>query len=606
MKFSYFYFVGVAAIVTLTGCIDDKYDLSDIDTTSEFKIKDLVIPMNMDALTLDDVITTDDEDQLKKVTINGKTIFAVEESGTFESDDINVNKFSAESKPMNPNHAIFDLSEGMSVKGRRAGSTKRVYAIEDRVFEPLEYDAPDVDPSIRSLKYLYFTDRDEKDLSLTITLDASTLGDKVGSYIENLVISLPDGLSVVNAIADGYTYSPSLYNQSSGELKVGRVNVVDGKAQVKILANGIDFSSYKNPIVYDETEDVSRFVLTSEFSIEKGCSLVIEGSDDDLAGLPSVLDFEVTYQVEDILANAIMGDIYYRLEGTGLQIDPIELNDLPDFLADEETNLILANPQIYLSLDNPVGEFGLGYQSGLNIIATREDDPEGKKYPLDNDMEVPGQTGNFNFVLAPYPNKIPDNEILPEYAENIQKLTYSGLGYILSGAGLPNKLDIELVNPMIPKKMTTKPFNLGVNITGMKGNYEFLAPLALTGDSKIIYTKTEDGWGSEDLDALTIELLSITTIATSTVPLDAEVAVYPIDTDGRRIPDVEVVPMILPANAQDYPLTFEIKGTIKNLDGVFITATVRPDGSSETLTPDQQISLKNIRAKVTGNYTKKF
>ncbi len=40
-----------SAVVGLTGCVDDKYDLSDIDTTTRIQVNDLVLPVNIDAVT---------------------------------------------------------------------------------------------------------------------------------------------------------------------------------------------------------------------------------------------------------------------------------------------------------------------------------------------------------------------------------------------------------------------------------------------------------------------------------------------------------------------------------------------------------------------------
>lgn len=43
--------MGLSAAVLITAassCVDNAYDLSDIDTTSRFNAKDLVIPMNID------------------------------------------------------------------------------------------------------------------------------------------------------------------------------------------------------------------------------------------------------------------------------------------------------------------------------------------------------------------------------------------------------------------------------------------------------------------------------------------------------------------------------------------------------------------------------
>lgn len=40
----------------LYGCVDSDYDLSDIDTTAQFKVNDLVIPVNLNDILLSDII----------------------------------------------------------------------------------------------------------------------------------------------------------------------------------------------------------------------------------------------------------------------------------------------------------------------------------------------------------------------------------------------------------------------------------------------------------------------------------------------------------------------------------------------------------------------
>ncbi len=42
----------IAAMLLLTGCMDDNYDLSNIDTTSEVKVNGLVLPVNVKPVTL--------------------------------------------------------------------------------------------------------------------------------------------------------------------------------------------------------------------------------------------------------------------------------------------------------------------------------------------------------------------------------------------------------------------------------------------------------------------------------------------------------------------------------------------------------------------------
>jgi hypothetical protein len=50
----------------------------------------------------------------------------------------------------------------------------------------------------------------------------------------------------------------------------------------------------------------------------------------------------------------------------------------------------------------------------------------------------------------------------------------------------------------------------------------------------------------------------------------------------------------------------KITGEIKHLDGMRYTARVVGSNSSAALSPDQNISIANIKAKVSGSYTKEL
>ena len=96
----------------LTGCIDNGYDLTDIDTTSEIKVNDLTLPVNLAPVTLSDIIAVgeNEDDKVKEVTINGKTFYAVEETGSFSSDPLRIDPFSAAPDPIYPTSAEFALT----------------------------------------------------------------------------------------------------------------------------------------------------------------------------------------------------------------------------------------------------------------------------------------------------------------------------------------------------------------------------------------------------------------------------------------------------------------------------------------------------------------
>ena len=86
-----------AAMLVLAGCIDDHYDLSDIDTTSQFRVIDLQLPLNLSPITLGDIISLDDDSRIKVVTVDGSEIYALTESGSFSSDAIRISPFTVAS-----------------------------------------------------------------------------------------------------------------------------------------------------------------------------------------------------------------------------------------------------------------------------------------------------------------------------------------------------------------------------------------------------------------------------------------------------------------------------------------------------------------------------
>ena len=72
------------ASLTLSGCIDDKYDLSDVDTTIGIQVSNLTIPVNLDAITLSNILSLDDGSVIKDVD----GYYAVLINGDFTSSDI--------------------------------------------------------------------------------------------------------------------------------------------------------------------------------------------------------------------------------------------------------------------------------------------------------------------------------------------------------------------------------------------------------------------------------------------------------------------------------------------------------------------------------------
>ena len=111
------------------------------------------------------------------------------------------------------------------------------------------------------------------------------------------------------------------------------------------------------------------------------------------------MTLNVNYSISCLAANAVSGKIRYMLEGSAMNISPISLSDIPDFLAQDGTDLILANPQIYLSVNNPVANENLGYQTGLCLTAHRNNEAP-KEFTLDNEYFEVGYNKNVDGSLT--------------------------------------------------------------------------------------------------------------------------------------------------------------------------------------------------------------
>ena len=87
MNFKRFLLPSIAVAMGLcafTSCIDENYDLSNVDTTAELQVKDLVLPINIDEIAMNQFVSIEDTGHIK--VINGEYVLI--DSGTYQTDDI--------------------------------------------------------------------------------------------------------------------------------------------------------------------------------------------------------------------------------------------------------------------------------------------------------------------------------------------------------------------------------------------------------------------------------------------------------------------------------------------------------------------------------------
>ncbi len=572
MKYSKLILAGMASCLGLTACMDDKYDLSDIDTTAKFQVNDLTIPVSIDEITLKSMFDLDESDPDAAVkVINGE--YAVVRTGTFGSSEVKIDPIHLRGTAGNPSRST--IQTGFSGVPP-TGFETRVSLTSSPV--DFDYACGSVPSEILAIESVTGA------FDLSLTLDISELGVVLkNTVIKDLVVSVPKGLTGVP--------SEGTFDAANGTVTVSEAKVVNGVYRLVLKCTAIDFAKAGGQF----TPSTHYAALHGSVSVLSG-EMLVKGS--DVSGsLPPSFTLHSALQLSDIDVESFTGDMRYDI--TGVNISDVLLNDLPDILTQKETRISLMNPQIYLGVDNPLSPYGLQARTGLSITSNFDDAPSHTA-----SLDAPGyfdvkSLAHSVYVLSPSEPATfqPDKEF---------HVPFTALSTVLEGDGLPASLKITLDEPNIFRQHVNE-LPIGVSLGEVSGTYDFIAPLAFGAGSQVVYTDTQDGWNDEDVDAITIETLRVTTTVSSNLPFSLDFTGYPIDVEGKRINNVSITGANIPANASGQEVVIEITGEVTHLDGIVFTATGKvPGNMSNALTPGQGITCSDIRATVSGYYVKEL
>lgn len=584
MKASRFMLTGMSALslLALSSCIDNAYDLSDIDTTARLQVKDLTIPLNLDHITLDQVIDLDDDSEIVKETdAQGNVFYAIKKEGTFKSDPIDVDQFTTSKPDIDASVTTLRLSRELQLlPGFVPGGITAYYPIESN---PTEFTskANNIDKSIKYIKKIGV----ETQFSTKVKITG--LNSTLMSHIkfEDVKLKFPLGLDATPNIGT--------YNPETGILDLSSEDIspdTNGEIIITMNIKGIDATAKNVTANYNERS----FTYQDYIQVVEGRVSIYADSE-----LPSEITFTQTPNVEPIKVTSFTGDIEYDVDD--FSIDPVNLNDIPDFLNQAGTEIKVDNPQIYLSMNNPLAAYGIYFQTGFQLTSKRGNQSE--TFVIDNGtFKTPNTTASKNnFLLSP---KIPTTYY--EGYENPNWVAFSTLGNILTGVGgIPTTIEVEAINPQMPQQTVTD-FKLGTTLEAVSGSYAFYAPLQFTDGSQIIYSDVIDDWYDEELDKMTITKLKLNFDGTTEVPFAMELTIKPIDTTGKVIAGVTSTKAIINSKANNQPIEIAIEGNIKNIDGISIDAKIVNKGNDTTLSPNMKLFFNNLKATVTGYYEDEF
>lgn len=590
------FYAGISLCVALTSCVDNDYDLGNLDTLVKVPVNDLTIPVNVEPVKLENIFNIDENDPNNCVkVVNGE--YAVSRDGHFESENIEVKEIRMSRPVINSSTNIINLKPELT----RATSPEQMsFGVQSEV-RTFTYTSSNVSSYIQGI------DNIKCNMTLKMDINIRELQGKVsGISMSGISLQLPKGL--VGVTVEG---SNSTYTKSTGVLTIPSTTSTGATLSIVVHASELDFAFLKGineaDFIPSTTDADNGYIsVTGAFYLLDGILTIHENNiSGSLAQLPSQLTMTVDYTTYDTTVSEFTGDLHYQIKD--VDIPSAELNDLPDILTQETTNLALENPQIYLSISNPFVAYDLKAATGLKITTHRTGKPA-KEFVLNQEIELIASNavnGVFHFVLSPT-----DPTMRPEGMENAKWIEFSDLGYLLAGEGLPTELSFDLIHPYVPTQHIDN-FKLGVNIGTVDGDYNMLAPLGMKEGSQIVYSDDFDGWASEDLNCCTIERLSISTNASSNIPIDVTLTGYPIDEQGNRIygangEPVEIDGAIIPANAQNHHIYIHTTTTIpsgSNINGIrFVATAMANEPNSPVLSPDMTIILDNIRVTADGYY----
>lgn len=555
----------------LCGCVQDDYDLADVDTTARLTVNNLALPVKIDNVKLSSIIDIKEGGDIQVVA--GR--YAVRKQGTFSSAEIRIEPVHFDAPPGSSSTKVLHLATP-----RQGVATARR---TDPVFYPLEsepldyaYSADNVSESIISISSV-----GTQGFRMVLTLQATGLP-STGITFRDVVFGLPMGLATDY---DGY-------DPATGLLTIPSFPA--GGTGVEIGISAVDFPAFGGTLAN------RRATIAGSIRLIGGRLEVDPGALNDFTP-PSTVTLTTSCSMGAIDLTEFSGEVQYGIDD--VRVSPVSLSSLPGFLKQPGTDLRLADPEILLTVSNPLAANGLEARSGLTITSVSKD---GLRTPYT--LDPPGYftvKAQPQSVIALSPRDPTFEGEGGQQPEDGRWVPFSSLGAVLSGDGIPSTLEITLDSPQVfPQEVTRLP--LGRQLGSVRGDYTFFAPLSLEPGAKIRYQDDLDGWNDPDVDAIVIESLTVTASVTNNLPIAVNFTGYPIDVNHRDIDGVQIVPTPSTiAAGETTDVTITITGVVRHLDGISFTADATAQ-SDQPLAPGMTVDLADIKARVSGYYEKEL
>lgn len=556
-----------------TSCIDNSYDLNkDIDMTISAGGEHLAIPVGYtEKITLDKIIELDEGDDLQ--IVDGE--YHLLKKDNIDETNTSVKLVTVE-ESLNP-------IEPIKVLNNQEYDIKHEVLFENIGTEDvIEAQAHGIDKAVIEIGSLTADTPTKLTLSFKIETTNTIMYDRV--TIGNMTITFPDfikfeggqsglngqTLTITNEIIyknnPTFTKSLSIAKYSFGE-KYGDGNKIkeeNGDRILKIEEEKITIKT--NGIVYGA-----------------------QGSG-SLSITPTVT-----------LAEMAVSEVYGTIQ-PDIDVKPteVELNNLPDFLQDDEIRLDITNPVFSFNANNP-----LNTDVEMDGVLTGYKDGKVTKI-----VKIGSGNGGASITLKPSGDKqqtisiVRDEQTVVE--ANATKVVVPNLNDIIET--IPDHINVELKPAVKTEQYYT--VNLGQDYT-LNSAYDIDIPLSFGSNLKIVYEETLDNFNL-DLEDVDIKKAVLSINAVNTIPLAMEIKndnVSALDANGNVIKDIDVTVEGTITESKDgktevssalnVNLNETAEGAISKLDGLKLKITAVPGQATDVqLLSTQWMQLKDMKLKI--------
>ncbi|KAB5272543.1 hypothetical protein DW989_05625 [Bacteroides stercoris] len=301
------------------------------------------------------------------------------------------------------------------------------------------------------------------------------------------------------------------------------------------------------------------------------------------------------------LAEMAVSEVYGTIQ-PDIDVKPteVELNNLPDFLQDDEIRLDITNPVFSFNANNP-----LNTDVEMDGVLTGYKDGQVTKT-----VKIGSGNGGASITLKPSGDKqqtisiVRDEQTVVE--ANATKVVVPNLNDIIET--IPDHINVELKPAVKTEQYYT--VNLGQDYT-LNSAYDIDIPLSFGSNLKIVYEETLDNFDL-DLEDVDIKKAVLSINAVNTIPLAMEIKndnVSALDANGNVIKDIDVTVEGTITESKDgktevssalnVNLNETAEGAISKLDGLKLKITAVPGQATDVqLLSTQWMQLKDMKLKI--------